>query len=287
MKGKIVLILGAKGTLGQVLYEEFSKNGYQVTAWDREDLDVTSPEAERKISDLTPDIIINAVAYNAVDLLETDPEARKLAFLINGEVPGKLARIAKNLGAIFVHYSSDYVFKGDKKAGYKEDDLPDPISAYGQSKYKGEKQVLNQGDKYYLIRLSRLFGKKGSSESSKRTFVDIMLSELDKRELEVGNTETSDLTYAPDLAKLTREIIEEKKPWGIYHGANERACTWYGWAKEIFKILGKGPKVIPTKHTLTPKETKHPENSTLLNTKLPKQRLWQEALAEFLNKESK
>jgi dTDP-4-dehydrorhamnose reductase len=138
------------------------------------------------------------------------------------------------------------------------------------------------GGKYYIIRLSRLFGIKGTSEMSKRTFVDIMMAEIDKEELEVGNTEVSSLTYAPDLAHLTRMIIEDGREPGIYHGSNEDQCTWYEWAKEIFHILGKGPKVIPAAHTLTPKTLKHPQYSGLINTKLPKQRSWQEALREFL-----
>ncbi|MGA2910232.1 MAG: NAD(P)-dependent oxidoreductase [Candidatus Microgenomates bacterium] len=277
-----VLILGSQGTLGQALVTEFKNAKYNVLAWDKSDADVTSPKIDRKIGSIHPDIIINATAYNAVDKIETDEEAKKLAYLLNADAPAKLAKIAKDIDAIFIHYSTSYVFPGDDKRGYKEADKPAPIDEYGKSKLAGEIGVEKTRGKYYIIRLSRLFGIRGVSEMSKRTFVEIMLSEIDKKELEVGDTEVSSLTYAPDLARLTRDIIEEKKPWGIYHGENEGLCTWYEWAREIFSILGKGPMVIPAKHSLTPKTTKHPQYSGLINTKLPKQRSWQEALREFL-----
>lgn len=281
---KKILILGSKGTLGQALVREFQNAKYEVFAWDREDADVTSESISPKIKKLHPEIIINATAYNAVDKIETEDESRELAFRLNSEAPKKLAEIVREIDAIFVHYSSSYVFSGEKKGGYTETDKPAPINQYGKSKLQGEEGVEKVGGKYYIIRLSRLFGIRGTSEMSKRTFVEVMLAELDKKELEVGDTEVSSLTYAPDLAKLTREIIEAGRPWGIYHGTNEGECTWYGWAKEIFKVLGRGPKVTPAKHSLTPKTTRHPVFSTLLNTKLPKQRSWQEALREFLEK---
>lgn len=279
---KKVLILGAQGTLGQVLVSEFSNVGYDVTAWDRGDLDITTPEASEKITELNPQFIINATGYNAVDKAETSKDEKDLAFILNAEVPGKLAEVAKNLDAIFVNFSTDYVFKGDKKEGYTEMDIPAPISVYGESKHEGEKMVAEKGKKYYIIRLSRLFGNKGISEASKRTFVDIMLTEIDKPELMVKDEEVSSPTYAPDLARFIRELIESGLPWGIYHGANSGSCTWYSWAEEIFKLKGKGPKLIRGTAKDYTNPAAHPAYSILLNTKRPKQRTWQEALKEFL-----
>ncbi|HKC04933.1 MAG TPA: NAD(P)-dependent oxidoreductase [Patescibacteria group bacterium] len=279
-----VLILGSKGTLGQALVSEFKGNNYDVVAWDRENVDATSQELEPKILSINPKIIINSIAYNGVDKMETDEEFKKLGFLLNSTVPQKLAEISKKIDAVFVHYSTSYIFDGENKDGYKENDKPSPLDKYGESKLEGEKAVEKVDGKYYIIRLARLFGIKGASEMSKRTFVDIMMAEIEKKELEVGNTEVSSLTYAPDLAKLTKYIIEEKVPYGIYHGANYGQCTWYEWAREIFEILGRGPKVIPASVSLTPKTTKHPVYSGLINTKLPLQRSWQEALKDFLKK---
>lgn len=278
---KKVLILGSKGTLGQALKTVFSESDYDVTAWDKTELDVSSPEASEKIKSLNPQIIINSVAYNAVAKMEQDESQREIAFFLNSKLPGILAGVAKDLNATFVHFSTSYVFDGEKKEGYKEDEEPNPIDLYGKSKAEGEKAVKDVGGKYYIIRLSRLFGERGASDMSKKTFVEIMLNEIDKTELEVGDTEVSSMTYAPDLAKLTKYMIENSVPYGIYHGSNEGMGTWFEWATEIFKDLRKGPKVIPAARSLTV-GVKHPQYSGLINTKLPKQRTWQEALTEFL-----
>jgi len=278
---KKILILGSQGTLGQVLLSEF-KNDYGVTAWDKEDLDITSSDAETKIVDLNPDIIVNATAYNAVDPMQIDEEAKKVGFLMNAEVPEKLAKIAKKIDAIFVHYSTDYVFDGKKEEGYNEDDIPNPISVYGESKYLGEKNIQEVDGKYYIVRLCRLFGEKGTSLLSKRSFVEIMRGEIEKPELMVKDEEIASPTYAPDAAKFTKELIESNSVWGIYHGTNSGSCTWYGWAVEIFKNLGKTPKMIKGYAKDYHNPAPHPQFSILLNTKRPLQRSWQEALAEFL-----
>jgi dTDP-4-dehydrorhamnose reductase len=277
-----ILILGSQGTLGQVLQSEFNNNGNEIVGWDREDVDITTVEAESKIIELKPDVILNATAYNAVDPMQIDEEAKKIGFLMNAEVPGKLAKIAKGIDATFVHYSTDYVFDGKKEEGYNEEDTPNPISVYGESKYEGEKNVQKMGEKYYIIRLCRLFGEKGTSAASKRSFVEIMRGEIEKEELMVKDEEIASPTYAPDAAKFTKELIESKSPWGIYHGTNSGSCTWYGWAEEIFKNLGKSPKMIKGYAKDYHNPAPHPQYSILLNTKRPLQRSWQEALAEFL-----
>jgi dTDP-4-dehydrorhamnose reductase len=279
-----VLILGSKGTLGQVLLSEFKKSDNEVFAWDKEDLDITSTEAEEKIVNLHPNIIINSTAYNAVDPMQIDEEAKKIGFLMNAEVPGKLAEIAKKIDAIFIHYSTDYVFDGKKEEGYTEIDIPNPISVYGESKYLGEQNVQKVDGKYYIIRLCRLFGEKGTSELSKRSFVEIMRGEIEKEELMVKDEEVASPTYAPDAAKFTKELIESHAAYGVYHGTNLGNCTWYEWAEEIFKNLAKSPKMIKGYAKDYHNPAPHPQYSVLLNTKRPLQRSWQDALTEFLKK---
>lgn len=278
---KKLLILGSKGTLGQALAKEFSNDSYEVLAYDKDELDVTSIDLDEKIVKIKPNIIVNSIAYNAVAKMENDEKEQEIAFFLNSELPGTLASVAKKTDAVFVHYSTSYVFDGKKEEGYVETDIPNPIDLYGKSKAEGEKGVVEVGGKYYIIRLSRLFGQRGVSEMSKRTFVEIMQGEVEKEELEVGDTEVSSITYAPDLAKLTKYIIENNLEYGIYHGSNEGLATWYEWAKEIFKNMGRGPKVIPAKRSLTV-GVEHPRYSGLVNTKLPRLRSWQEALSEFL-----
>lgn len=277
-----ILILGAKGTLGQALIQEFNDFNYQVTAWDREEADLTDASTKEKILNLKPEIIINATGYNAVDKCEVDNQEKELAFKINAEVPEMLAQTAKELNAIFVNYSSDNVFFGDKESGYREDDLPNPINVYGKSKFEGEKLVQAVGGKYYIIRPSRIFGIPGISAMSKKTFIDIMIDKKNETEIKLVHEEKSSPTYAPDLAKFTRELVESNKPFGIYHGANQGACTWYEWAAEIFKIVGFSPKLTPVPRSGFPRPSKCPMFSELLNTKTPLQRSWQDALREYL-----
>lgn len=280
-----IIILGSKGMLGNALQEEFKDS--EVFAFDKEDLDITNENQLRtKIEEIKPEVIINATAINAVDNIEIDASFYKLAEEINGIAVGKLAQICKELNIILVHYSSDYVFKGDNPAGYNEESYTDPVDKYGETKAFGEKLLKMTTDKFYLIRLSRLFGPAGTSEMAKKSFVDIMLDLVinkGKTELDLVDDEVSCPTYAPDLAKFTKKLLLENKPFGIYHGANNGACTWYEFAKEIFQVKNleiKSNSVSADKFT---RPAKRPNFSELLNTKVEKQRNWQEALKEYLN----
>ena len=281
-----IIILGAKGMLGQELVREFSKKNYEVVGWDKDELDITDYiVTATKISDLHPDIVINAVALNAVDKIEEDEKVFELAKKINGEAVGNLAGICKEINSILVHFSSDYVFKGDKQEGYKEDDETDPVNKYGESKAMAEEEILEIGGKFYIIRLSKLFGKPAASEGAKKSFVDMMIwlaTEGGKTHLDLVDEEISCVTYAPDLAKLTRTIIEEGRPFGIYHGSNSGVSSWYEWAKEIFKIKKINIEITPVNGDKFPRPAKRPLYSELLNTKLTGQRDWKEALNEYL-----
>jgi dTDP-4-dehydrorhamnose reductase len=324
---KKVLIIGAKGMLGQELVSVFrSDKTYEVIAWDKEDVDITnSKELEEKIKRLKPQIIINSAAFNNVDACE-EAETFKLAKKINGIAPGKLAEIAKELKAAFVHYSSDYVFGGNlpemeepkgcthscgscglhagfmPNIGYLEESKPKPVSAYGKSKLLGEKNVQKAGGKYYIIRLSKLFGKPAQAEGSKKSFFDVML-EIGKKNkgvhpikyplkkgaalpllngVKVVDDETSFFTYAPDLAKKTKEIIEANKTPGIYHVTNSDSCTWYEAVLELYGQAGIKARVIPVTAEEFPRPAKRASISTLLNTKLNPLRSYKEALKEYL-----
>jgi len=282
-----VLILGSKGMLGQELIREFSVQNFEVIGWDKEELDITDYEStNKKISEINPNILINAAAYNLVDKIEEDTNVFELAKIINGEAVGNLARVCKENNITFVHYSSDYVFKGDSRYGYKEDDKVDPVNKYGETKAVGENQVLNVGGKFYIIRLSKLFGKPAASVGAKKSFVDTMIwlaTEGGKTHLDLVDEEVGCITYAPDLAKLTHEIIHNQKPFGIYHGANSGVCSWYEWAKKVFELKNIMIDITPVAGDKLPRPAKRLMFSELLNTKLPKQRNWEEALKEYLS----
>lgn len=281
-----ILIIGAKGSLGQQLVEVFSA-GHEVIAWDRGEIDVADRDLIlKKAGDLKPEYIVNAAAYNSVDKCEESDAEYDLAKKINIDGPKFLAEACLNIGATLVHYSTNYVFDGEKQAGYLETDAPKPINRYGKSKYHGEKRILEisgRGLKWYLIRTSKLFGPGGSSEMSKPSFFYLMLEQAKQSQrLKAVDGELSCFTYTPDLAKATRDLIEAGSGYGIYHLTNSAPCTWYEAAVELFKIAGIKAEVVPVKGEKMLRPAKRPKYAVLLNTKLPPLRDYREALREYL-----
>lgn len=309
--GNKILIIGAGGMLGQELVRVFKKDRvFEVFAWDKKEIDITKEkELKTKIEKLKPNFILNAAAYNAVDKCEEAKEY-KIAKKINGLAPGYLAKIAKKIGAVLVHYSTDYVFNGmpempepegcthscatcqlhsgfKPQIGFKENDKPNPINNYGKSKLLGEVNVKKNTKKYYIIRLSKLFGKPGKSVEAKKSFFDTILKlgkdpKNKKNGVKVVDEEVSCFTYAPDLAKKTKEIIESKKPFGIYHIVNSGPCTWYQAALELYKQAKIKTELIPVDASEFPRPAQRPFYSVLLNTKLNTMRNYKEALKEYL-----
>ncbi len=312
-----VLVLGAKGMLGQELVRVFSEDeNYEVVAWDRDDVDVRDKvELSQKIMDIMPDVIFNAVAYNAVDACEEDDSEYQKAKVLNSVFPGELAKISKNVGATIVHYSTDYVFdgkrpiyKGNKRNpkccgqgcedcmymgpedklkffAYHENDEAHPVSIYGQTKLMGEKNVEKYGNDYYIIRLSKLFGLPADSTAGKKSFFDVML-ELGKKNnsVQAVDGEISKFTYAPDLAAKSKEIVEKNMDRGIYHVANEGVVTWYDGVVELYEIAGLDTEINPVSPETFPRPAQRPKSSVLKVTKIEQLRHYRDALDEYINK---
>jgi dTDP-4-dehydrorhamnose reductase len=274
------LILGVKGTLGTQLLKALPG----ATGWDREDVDVLDFGSLRgKIEALEqkPEAIINCVAFNDVDGAEDHPDR---AFALNGTYVGKLARYAREIGLPLVHYSTNYVFDG-VKGEYAESDEPAPLSVYGKSKRRGEELALEAGGQAYVMRTAVIFGPKGPSDLSKKSFVDIMLDLSTKRDtIQAVADEINSVTYAPDLATATRDLLESKPASGIYHATNSGEASWFDFAREIFRITGRAVTVLPVPSTQFPRKAQRPPKSVLITTKRPPMRSWQAALAEFLGR---
>ncbi len=275
-----VLIIGAKGMLGHYLMVTF--RDLKPVGVDKEELDITDEKmVEKFIFDLRPDLIINAAAYTDVDGCETNKD---LAMKVNGYAVGYLARAAEKIGAVSVHYSTDYVFDGQKPDGYKENDEPaNPINVYGESKFLGEKLLKENCQKYYLIRTSWLFGRHG------KNFVDTILKfGKEKEELKVVNDQRGKPTYTVDLAKRTKELIDGQYSFGIYHITNEGATTWYDYTLKIFEVFKslhpeqELAKVSPCTSVEFPRPAKRPAWSILINTKVPPSQPWPKAVEEYL-----
>jgi len=283
----LIVILGGQGNLGSQLVNVLEPD-YQVLSWDREDLDVLDFSLLRsKLLAVQPEVIINTVAYNAVDKCEEKTE-QPTAFKLNRDLPGHLADISLELGAILVHYSSDYVFNGtEEKLDFLETDTPNPLNKYGESKFWGEQEILRRvphGLKYYLIRTSKLFGPRGSSPVAKPSFFDIILDlSQNKKELTVVNEELSCFTYTPDLARSTARLIAADSLFGIYHLVNEGSCTWYDGAVELFRLKKIKLPIRPIRSENLARLARRPKFSVLKNTRAHRLRSWSEALREYLN----
>jgi dTDP-4-dehydrorhamnose reductase len=277
-----VIVIGSKGMLGQEIVRVFSADPmWNVVGWDTDNLDITnSQQVAVRLPAAEPLLVINCAAYNNVDGAETEPDR---AFLINGTAVQYLAEACNEINATLVHFSTDYVFDGTNFDGYEEAAKPNPQSAYAKSKLVGE-QAAQKCSKHYIIRLSRLFGKPAQSENSKRSFVEVMLNLAEtKKQIEVVDAEYSSPTYAPDLARATHDIVRLQSPFGTYHRTNDGACTWFEFAKEIFKLKKISIEITSVSTEMLLRPAKRPQYSKLLTTKLPALRSWQDSLQEFLN----
>ena len=281
-----ILILGAQGGLGTQLVKTFK--AAELLAWDKPEADFLDlADLSVKLDITKPEVIINAVAYNAVDKCETDPEELGLALKLNRDLPGALANWCLTNQATLIHYSSDYVFSGTSdKSEFTESDVPNPINKYGETKALGEatiREAAEKGLKYYLIRLSKLFGPKGDSPFTKASFFDVMLNLASKNtELKVVDEELSCFTYTPDLAGATKNLLDQNFPSGIYHLANSGSCTWYESILELKKLANLSIEVKSVKGADLVRAASRPKFSVLKNTKYPPIRSYLEALGEYL-----
>jgi dTDP-4-dehydrorhamnose reductase len=280
-----VLVIGATGMLGQDLVKVFLAAGHDVVSAHRPRLDIAQADSVEKVfNEETPDLVVNAAAYNFVDLVE-DPTVYPLAYAINVTGPKNLAEAAAKRNIPFVHYSTDYVFSGEKVAGYTEDDQPQPISKYGETKYLGEQAVQAAGGKWFVIRVTKLFGTPGTSADSKQSFVSLMLRlAAEKPELKIVNEQVGLPTYTPDVARATLALVTGTWASGIYHFVNEGVgVTPYGFAEEIFALKGvRTPRTAVTASAFGAQAAARPNFAVLMNTKFPPLRSREEALRDFL-----
>lgn len=222
----VTLITGANGQLGQDFQLLCKERKFEFIATDLE-LDITNLDLLRNfVKNKHIEVIINCAAYNAVDNAEKD---WRTAYLINGIGPRNLAIVANEIGAKFVHYSTDYIFDGEKEEPYTILDTPNPISKYGESKLLGEKFTLQLSRFYYLIRVSWVFGK-GNVNFVKK----ILEWSREKSVLSVVDDQISSPTYTFDLARITFDLLKTDA-YGLYHITNSEYCSRYDWANYILK----------------------------------------------------
>ncbi|KON82890.1 dTDP-4-dehydrorhamnose reductase [Rossellomorea marisflavi] len=274
-----VLVTGYTGQLGYDVVKYGSENGINIKGLGSEDLNITSEVAVNKyVKKFNPEVIIHCAAYTAVDKAEDNKDK---CWNVNVEGTKHLAKIAREIDAKFVYISTDYVFNGEGEKPFKETDNVSPIGYYGLTKYEGEKIVKQVLDKYFIIRISWVFGLNGNN------FVKTMLRLADiKKELSVVGDQVGSPTYTYDLAKLIIEMVQSDK-YGIYHASNEGYCSWAEFAQEIFAQADANVSVNSIITEEYPTRAVRPKNSRMSKEKLstngftplPK---WQDALKHYL-----
>lgn len=288
-----ILIVGNAGQLGRELERIFTGFG-PIVGVDRESVDLADAEQTRElVGCAAPDIILNAAAYTAVDRAESE---RNLAYAINEQAPRILAEEAHRRNALFVHYSTDYIFDGSKSSPWVETDTPNPLNVYGASKLAGERAVENSGGKFLIFRTSWVYGPHGHN------FLLTMLRLGRERDhLSIVDDQVGGPTTSIELARATHSIVTgilagrfgAPQDWtGLYHMTCGGSVSWFGFAEAIFaraaQLLGLNPPVltpIATKDYPTP--AARPRYSVLSNAKLQarfaeKLSSWESALEETL-----
>ena len=261
-----ILVTGCGGQLGRELKRSLACLG-EVVACDRRQLDLAQADALRTaVRAMAPAVIVNAAAYTAVDKAEAEPVA---AEAINAVAPGILAEEAKRLDALLIHFSTDYVFDGNKSAPYTEDDTPAPLSAYGRSKFGGELAIAATGARHLILRTSWVYGLHGAN------FMKTMLR-LGRRSCETGDElrvvgdQVGAPTWTRHLADVTGLILARRDvPTGLYHLAAAGETSWHGYAEAIFTeaqragLMDKVPVVRRIASADFPLPAPRPANSRL------------------------
>jgi dTDP-4-dehydrorhamnose reductase len=292
---KKLLIVGCNGMLAQKIVS-LAPPEYSVEGVDLPDFDITNQaQVEMVVNAMCPDVIINCAAYTDVDGCETE---QALADQVNGTAVGFLAEAAKNVDAVLVHISTDYVFDGDKRTPYKEEDTVNPQSAYGRSKLLGEREILSSGlDKFFILRTSWLYGPGGSN------FVETIVRLAKERtELGIVADQVGSPTYTGDLADAVYALLKAASSpqhpapslYGTYHFSNSGECSWYDFAIEIVKLAklnGEPLKVVNIKPISTedyPLPAKRPAFSVFSKEKYLKATslglpAWEESLTNYFS----
>lgn len=225
-----ILLTGSNGQLGHDFKKIFNQKNIKYIATDYKELDITNDEDLKEFFQENEGIthIINCAAYNDVDKAETD----KKVWLLNAEAPKKLAEVSKEIGAVFVTYSTDFVFDGKKNSPYVEDDRTNGISEYGKSKAQGEKGVLETDDKSFVIRTSWVFGIANNNFNKQ-----VINWSKSRDELNIVDDQVSVPTYSADLAEFSWKLIQTEK-FGLYHITNDGIASKYDQAKYVLEKIG-------------------------------------------------
>ena len=278
-KLKKVLITGSNGQLGKALNQQLKDNkNFQVINTDVDELDITKfSEVNEIVKKINPNIIINCAAHTAVDICEKQKDK---AYRINAVGPKNLSVTAKEIGAVIVQVSTDYVFDGKKIGKYTESDRANPQSVYGQTKWEGEEFVRKTNEKHFIVRTAWLYGDG-------KNFVRTMLQLAENSaEIRVVEDQVGTPTSAKEVAKVIMKLVETEN-YGTYHATCEGQCSWADFSEEIFRLSRKDIHVKRITSEEYKTAAKRTQNSVLDNKNLREKigysmQGWEDALEEFI-----
>lgn len=286
---KKIAVFGSAGQLGIELEREFTLRGYEVRGWDRSGLDITDAQAvENAVGSFDPAHVVNAAAYNQVDVAEKEPVA---AFQVNALAVRNIAIACRQTGATLVHFSTDYVFDGKAGRAYVETDSTHPLGAYAVSKLAGELYAQAYLDSPLIIRTSGVFGP-GGLRTNRGNFIELMLRLAGGGQtIRVVEDHVASPTYAPYLAARTADLIE-KGAAGVVHVAGGTPISWHDFARMIFDAAGISPELKPTNEREYRTPARRPRYSALANGKMESLGIapmppLKQAVAEYLTQRNK
>ncbi|MCH5252059.1 MAG: dTDP-4-dehydrorhamnose reductase [Lachnospiraceae bacterium] len=274
-----VLVTGIHGQLGHDVMEECKKRGYDAVGVDVEEMDITDEGKIREVfSRVCPEAVVHCAAYTAVDKAEDEEE---ICRLVNGKGTENIAKVCREQDCKLLYLSTDYVFQGEGERPWEPEDEANPLNIYGQTKYEGEQAIRRYVEKYFIVRISWVFGVNGGN------FVKTMLRlGRENGAVKVVDDQIGSPTYTRDLSVLLVDMIESEK-YGIYHASNEGFCSWYEFAREIFRLAGLSVEVTPVDTDQFPVKAKRPKNSRMSKEKIVKSGFnqlpsWENALERYL-----
>ena len=279
-----VVVTGAAGQLGAATVSAWSAAGHTVAGLTRSDLDITrAADVRRVIGAIRPDLILNCAADNRVDAAESAPLPPLAG---NAWAVASLARLAADVGATFVHYSTDFVFDGDTDRPYTEADPPNPRSVYGMTKLLGE-MLATDAPRHYVLRVESLFGRAPGGPPAKGSVQAIVEALRSGAVARVFEDRTVSPTYVPHAARAMRELLERGAPTGLYHCVSSGHCTWLEFALAAAEGLGVEPRVQAVRVAEVKLRAERPKYCALSNARLAaigvELPTWQAALKEYLS----
>jgi dTDP-4-dehydrorhamnose reductase len=280
-----VVVIGANGQLGSDIYRAFQNNADNVFALNHNAFEVSDFETVHSVMhDLTPDLVINTAAMHNVEACEEDPAK---AFLVNGIGARNLAQVSNDMGYTLMHVSTDYVFDGAKQAPYTEEDCPNPLNVYGNTKLSGELFVRTIAKKYFVLRVSGLYGMNPCRAKGGLNFVTLMLKLAKERnEVRVVDDEILTPTYTNDIAHQI-VCLSQCTDYGLYHVTDQEGCSWHEFARKIFEFTNASVRLSVADPGEFPAKVPRPKYSVLENKALKSVKLdimphWNVGLKRYL-----